>query len=63
MSAKVELCGLLVSKEVQTEAYRTWPTRPATGYDDRTWLAACRNHVLVVAREMGEEPQVAAMAD
>ena len=53
---KVELCGLLVSEAVRDEASRTWPKRPPTFGDDRLWAAACANHVLLVAREHGEEP-------
>lgn len=57
MSEKVSLCGLLVSKAVADEAIATWPRRPATGFDDRSWSAACANHVLGIAREHGEEPK------
>ncbi len=53
---KVKLCGLLVSKEVAVAATKTWPTRPATGYDDRSWGAACANHVMLTARDLGETP-------
>ena len=55
--AKVSLCGMLVSRRVRDKAVRTWPTRPPTGYDNRTWGAAYANHVLLVAREFGEEPE------
>ena len=54
-SKKVSLCGLLVSIRVQEEAYRTWPRRPPTGFDDRSWGGACANHVRLVAQELGEE--------
>jgi hypothetical protein len=61
MSAtKKELCGILVSQEVFDESISTWPKRPPTGYDDRLWRAACANHVLLIAREHGEEPDLAA---
>lgn len=56
---KVELCGMLVSSTVRDAAAKNWPTRPPTGWDDRTWSAACANHVLLVAREHGEEPEMA----
>ena len=53
------LAGLVVTEQVFESALATWPTRPATGYDDRSWAAACANHVLLVAREHGAEPKVA----
>lgn len=56
---KVELCGMLVSEKVRDEAVKTWPTRPPTGFDDRSWSAALANHVLLVARDHGEEPETA----
>lgn len=56
---KVELCGMLISPAVRDEAYKTWPRRPPTGYDDRLWSGACANHVLLIAREHGEEPETA----
>lgn len=52
-----EMYGMLVSAEVARKAIETFPRRPPTGYDDRSWEAACRNHILLVAREMGEEPR------
>ena len=55
MSDTVKINGLEVSRRVADEAYRTWPTRPATGFDDRTWNAACNNHVALIAKEMGEK--------
>lgn len=54
---RFSLCGMLVSEAVRERAIKTWPSRPATGYDDRSWAAATANHVLLVAREFGEEPQ------
>lgn len=52
---KVSLCGMRVSEQVRDEALQTWPRRPPTGYDDRLWGAVCANHVLLIAREHGEE--------
>ncbi|HLB47768.1 MAG TPA: hypothetical protein VJL59_12245 [Anaerolineales bacterium] len=54
---KISLCGMLVSDVVRDAALATWPHRPPTGYDDRSWGAACANHVLSVARDLGEEPE------
>ena len=48
---------MLVSKLVRDESVATWPQRPPTGYDDRSWGAACANHVVLMAREVGEEPE------
>ena len=56
---KVELCGMLVSETVRDAALADWPQRPETETDDRVWSAACANHVLLCAREHGEEPQSA----
>lgn len=56
MDSKVKLCGLWVSPRVRDQAIQTWPKRPPTGYDDRTWGAACAQHVLLVMRELGEQP-------
>jgi hypothetical protein len=53
---KLKLCGMLVSQRVFDEAMKDWPRRPPTGFDDRSWGGACANHVLLVARELGEEP-------
>ena len=55
--AKVKLCGMLVSEAVCKAAFESWPRRPAIGWDDRGWQAACANHVLLTARELGEEPE------
>ena len=52
----VVLAGLRVTEEIRTEALKNWPRRTPTGYDDRTFSAACANHVLLVAREHGWEP-------
>lgn len=52
-----KLCGMLVGEAVYEAALASWPKRPATGYDDGSWGAACANHVLLLAREMGEEPK------
>lgn len=54
---KHSLCGMLVSEKVRNAALAEWPSRPETGYDDRLWGAACANHVLLIAREHGEEPE------
>jgi len=35
----VELCGMLVSQAVYDEAFKEWPVRPPTGWDDRGWQA------------------------
>lgn len=59
---KKELAGLLVSEETFDAALADWPRRPPTGFDDLSWGAACANHVLLVARERGEEPEVAELA-
>lgn len=56
-----ELCGLAVSEDAFKAAVESWPRRPATGYDDRSWEAACCNHVLLTARQHGEEPRRAGL--
>ena len=58
MTAKQNVCGLLVSEAVAKAAYDSWPRRPPTGYSDDSWASACKNHVLLVAREHGEDPDV-----
>lgn len=35
-------------------AYAHWPRRPPTGYDDRSWGAACANHLLGWERKVFE---------
>jgi len=57
---KISLCGIMVTEEIRDAALRTWPHRPPTGYDDRSWGAACANHVLLVSQELSTSPQLSA---
>jgi len=58
---KIEVCGMLVSPEAHAEIMSTWPKPVGIGLcsDPRVWSAACANHVLLVARSFGEEPETA----
>lgn len=58
MSEKRELAGMMVSQQVFDEAVRTWP-RPRNGMGAQPVGAVCANHVLIIARSMGEEPETA----
>ncbi len=49
-----------MSEKVYDEALRTWPRiTPGIPTDPRIRAAECANHVLLVAREHGEEPKTA----
>jgi hypothetical protein len=49
----IEICGIAVPAALRDVIYENWPERTPTGYDDRSFAAACANHVLLVAREHG----------